>query len=110
MYFMTQNAFIQIVPGLFLDGQQWDYAIIFKPIKFILLVIIYNLSQWKLYFLLNDWSNITSIRHFFLRLELETNLKRAMTPRVSVFVGPIKIPCSSYSFAGKVLNKTLKLC
>lgn len=95
MYFMTQNAFIQIVPGLFLDGQQWDYAIIFKPIKFILLVIIYNLSQWKLYFLLNDWSNITSIRHFFLRLE---------------FVGLIKIPHSSHPYAGKVLNKTLKLC
>lgn len=32
MYFMTLNAFIQIVPGLLLDGQQWDYAIIFKPI------------------------------------------------------------------------------
>lgn len=45
MYLMTLNAFIQIVPGLLLDGQQWDYAIIFKPIKFILLVIIYNMSQ-----------------------------------------------------------------
>lgn len=32
MYLMTLNAFIQIVPGLLLDGQQWDYAIIFKPI------------------------------------------------------------------------------